>query len=191
MYPYDNNMVWPGSYNYWYPSDLYGGMPGPRPNGGDPPPVLSNRPPATSIVLFKELTGYPNYGNPSRNADILYTGTQGTWTFPLQAFLFIPGQFARAELVISGVLDDHYNVGEGLYSMTVNFNGVNVFTGRPPFVHGRPTGAVFNNWRQLRIPVQNLRRNNNVTIRNSSRAGENDWIGLDWMELRITPRAFQ
>jgi len=49
-------------------------------------PVLSNAPAQTSIVLFKELTGYPNYGNPSGNADILYTGNRGTWTFDIQPF---------------------------------------------------------------------------------------------------------
>jgi len=56
-----------------------------------PQPVLSNAPAQTSIVLFKELTGYPNYGNPSGNADILYTGNRGTWTFDIQPILLIPG----------------------------------------------------------------------------------------------------
>ena len=54
----------------------------------DPPPRLSNNRVTANVVLFKELTAYPNYGNPSRNADILYTGNVGTWTFDSPAFLF-------------------------------------------------------------------------------------------------------
>lgn len=182
-YPF--NMPFPHGGNsfddYWLDADS-------QIQQGDPPPILSNNPPTTAIVLRKELTGYPNYGNPSGNADILYTGNQGTWTFNLPAFLSAAvGRFRRVELVIRGALDDHYNVPANRYSMTVNIDGsIQRFTDLP-FVHGRPAGQRFNNWNQLIIPIPaaNVRRNNRVTIRNTSNTGENDFIAFDWMEMRF------
>ncbi len=153
----------------------------------DPPPLLSNNPATATIVLFKELTAYPNYGNPSRNADILYTGTRGTWTFESPAFLFVPGNL-RAQLRISAVLDDHTNVPVNRYSARITINGTVVHNGRVPLVHGMPVGGIFNNWRDLTFNVPNLRRVNRVTIENTSNTNPDDWIGLDWMELRLMPR---
>lgn len=154
---------------------------------GDPPPVLSNNPATTSIVLFKQLTGYPNYGNPSRNADILYTGNRGTWTFDSPAFLIVPGN-QRAQIVIRSVLDDHSAVPVNRYSARITINGSVVHTGPVPLQHGVPAGGMFDNWRDLTFNVPNLRRNNRVTIENTSSAGPSDWIAFDWMELRLSPR---
>ncbi|MGE5474439.1 MAG: hypothetical protein ACM3UU_09480 [Ignavibacteriales bacterium] len=154
----------------------------------DPPPILTNNPVTTAIALRKELTGYPNYGNPSGNADILYTGNQGAWTFALPAFLSAAlVRFRRVELVIRGALDDHYNVPVSSYRMTVNVNGIPQNIGALPFVHGSPVGQRFNNWNQLIIPISpiNVRRNNRVVIRNTSTAGLNDFIAFDWMEMRF------
>jgi hypothetical protein len=151
-------------------------------------PVLSNNPPVTSISLFKELTAYPNYGNPSGNADILYTGDRGTWTFDIPAFLFVPGQLTNAEIIIRGVLDDMNVTPADRYSARITVNGSVVHTGRVPLEHGRPLGAQFNNWRELRFRIPNIRRNNRVVIENTSNARPNDWIAFDWMELRVSPR---
>ncbi|MCR6544427.1 hypothetical protein [Dehalobacterium formicoaceticum] len=153
-----------------------------------PQPILSNQNPSRVLVFRKELTGYPNYGNPSGNADILYTGTQGTWTFnmpPLMAVLLNNTQ--RIELVIRGALDDHYNVAENRYSATVTFNGQRQNVGQLPFVHGRPAGQQFTNWNELVLNINPrlARLNNRVVIRNTSNVGANDWIALDWMELRF------
>ncbi|MGI6685924.1 MAG: hypothetical protein ACOX47_10755 [Bacillota bacterium] len=153
-----------------------------------PQPILSNNPPSRILVLRKELTGYPNYGNPSGNADILYTGTQGTWNFNLPPLMaLVLNNARRVELVIRGALDDHYNVPENRYSMTVNFNNNRQNFNQLPFVHGRPSGQRFNNWNELtvNIPPRAGGINNRVTIRNTSNAGENDWIAIDWMELRF------
>ncbi|EPR09254.1 hypothetical protein [Ruminiclostridium papyrosolvens] len=154
---------------------------------GDPPPVLSNNPATVSIVLFKQLTGYPNYGNPSRNADILYTGNQGTWTFDSPAFLIVPGN-QRAQIVIRSVLDDHSSVPVNRYSARITINGSVVHNGPVPLQHGVPAGGMFDNWRDLTFNVPNFRRNNRVTIVNTSTAGPSDWIAFDWMELRLNPR---
>lgn len=153
----------------------------------DPPPLLSNNPATATIVLFKELTAFPNYGNPSRNADILYTGNRGTWTFESPAFLFVPGNL-RAQIRIRAVLDDHSNVPVNRYSARITINGNVVHNGRLNLVHGMPAGGIFTNWRDLTFNVTNLRRVTRVTIENTSTAGPNDWIAFDWMELRLVPR---
>lgn len=133
----------------------------------DPPPVLSNNPATASIALFKELTGYPNYGNPSGNADILYTGNRGTWTFDIPAFLFVPGNL-RGQIVLRAVLDDHADVAVNRYSARITINGNQVHDGRVALVHGTPSGGRFNNWRSLTFNIPNIRRNNRVVIVNTS-----------------------
>lgn len=153
----------------------------------DPPPILSNNPATASIVLFKELTAYPNFGNPSRNADILYTGNRGSWTFDTPAFLFVPGNL-RAQIRIRAVLDDHPNVPTNRYSARVTINGNVVHDGRVPLEHGTPAGGMFTNWRDISFAVRNLRRVTRITIENTSTAGPDDWIAIDWMELRYSPR---
>lgn len=183
----------PGAYPYQpgvfpaYPERDNGLMPGTEFGFVDPPPILSNNPVSTNITLFKELSGFPNYGNPSGNADILYTGNRGVWTFDVPALLAAGGLFT-AQLVISAVLDDHYDVPVRLYSARILFNGSSIFSGQLNLAHGRPAGALFNNWRQLTFNIQNLRRNNRIEIVNTSNTGPNDWIALDWMEIRVVTR---
>ncbi len=152
-----------------------------------PQPQLSNNPATANITLFKELTGYPNYGNPSRNADILYTGNRGTWTFDSPAFLLVPGN-QRSRIVIRAVLDDHYNVPVNRYSARITFNGSVIFNGRLQLPHGSPAGGMFTNWRDLTFNIPNLRRNNRVVIENTSSTAAEDWIAIDWMEIRLLQR---
>ncbi len=154
---------------------------------GDPPPILSDNPPMVSFVLYKELSGYPNYGNPSRNADILYTGNRGAWTFESPAFMFVPGNM-RATLGISMILDDHSNVPVNRYSARITVNGSLVHNGRLSLPHGTPAGGMFNNWRELTFNVSNMRRTNRIVIENTSSGDLDNWIGIDWMELRLLPR---
>lgn len=154
---------------------------------GDPPPVLSDNPPAINIVMFKELTGYPNYGNPSRNADILYTGNRGTWTFQMPGFQQIP--FNRsAQVTIRAVLDDHNNVPVNRYSARITINERVVHNGPVPLDHGTPAGSMFTNWRPLTFTVNNIRRMNRITIENTSRTGPDDWMAFDWIEIRLNER---
>lgn len=152
-----------------------------------PNPILSDNPARPTITLFKELTGYSNYGNPSGNADILYTGNRGTWTFQIPSLILLQGN-QRAQLVIRGVLDDHQNVPVNNYSARITINGTVVHNGRLSLEHGRPAGQQFTNWRNLTFNVSNLRRSNRIVIENTSRTGPNDWIAFDWMELRIEGR---
>jgi len=147
-------------------------------------PILTNNAPEQYVALVKELTGYNNYGNPSGNADILYTGNRGTWTFNIPRDIF-PGAGAEAQLLIAAILDDHYDSPARNYSATISINNTVVYRGELPLGHGSPPGDQFRNWRTLTFNVPNLRRNNTVTISNTSRTNANDWIGLDWMELRF------
>lgn len=154
----------------------------------DPPPILSNNPAVVTVVLFKELSGYPNYGNPSRNADILYTGNRGTWTFNTPAILLVAGNY-RPQLVVRAVLDDHSQVPVNRYSLRITINGVVVHNGRVNLPHGTPPDGIFTNWRELTFNVPNIRSTTNITIENTSNTGPDDWIAFDWMELRLLPRS--
>jgi hypothetical protein len=154
---------------------------------GDPPPILSNNPPSINIVMFKELTGYPNYGNPSGNADILYTGNRGTWTFELPAFQQL--LFSQsAQIIIRSVLDDHNNVPINRYSARITINERAVHNGPVPLEHGTPAGSMFTNWKSLTFTIRNITRMNRITIENTSRTGPDDWMAFDWIEIRLIQR---
>jgi len=189
QYPYQNNghnmIPYPSA--YLQPLSPYMQYPIASPNITMLKPILSNHPAKIRLTAFKELTGYPNYGNPSGNADILYTGNKGNWTILIPPQLFFTGSY-KAQLVIRAVLDDHSNVPVRQYSATISINGDYIHKGRLQLEHGKPAGKKFTNWRELTFNVQNLKRNNRVQIVNTSRTGENDWIGLDWMEIRLIPR---
>lgn len=149
--------------------------------------ATTNPTPTAGTFLFKELTAYPNYGNPSGNADILYTGDRGRWTFQIPFWL--PNiQNLRGQLLISAVLDDHTNQPASRYSARITINNRVVHNGRLPLEHGTPSGRRFTNWRTLTFDVPNLTRNNVIIIQNTSRTNQGDWIGLDWMELRLSNR---
>jgi hypothetical protein len=151
-----------------------------------PAAIISDNAPVPSISLFKELTGYPNYGNPSGNADILYTGNRGVWTFQIPAIISALGNL-RAQLIIRGALDDHANVPVDRYSLRITVNGTTIHNRRVSLEHGTPVGRQFTNWRLLTFNITNLRRNNSIVIVNTSNTGENDWIAFDWMEMRFRP----
>ncbi len=152
----------------------------------DPAPILSDNRTETEIVVFKQLSGYPNYGNPSLNADILYTGNKGDWVLNIPSFLLFSGGF-DAKIIIRAVLDDHLHVPLTRYSAKITVNGNVVHNGRLLIEHGMPVGTMFTNWRDLTFSVP-ARAGNRITIENTSSAGPWDWIGLDWIELRLRPR---
>lgn len=98
------------------------------------------------------------------------------------------------ELLISGVLDDHYQ-STGQYYMTVTLNGVVKFQGsaRSVFSHGMPYDTVFSNWRILSLKVpDNLVREGNLSV-GFQHAGSapNEWIGIDYMELVCGGRRYR
>ena len=123
----------------------------------------------------------------SMHLDILYTGNRGAWTFESPAFMFVPGNM-RATLGISMILDDHSNVPVNRYSARITVNGSLVHNGRLSLPHGTPAGGMFNNWRELTFNVSNMRRTNRIVIENTSSGDLDNWIGIDWMELRLLPR---
>jgi len=151
------------------------------------PPLTSNNPVIANLTLFKQLSGFPNYGNPSKNADILYTGTHASWDINIPAFLLFEGKF-KTQLIIRAVLDDHYNVPANRYSAKISINGSTVQSGRLSLEHGAPAEGLFLNWGEIVLSIPNLRKENKITIENTSAAGPKDWIGFDWIELRQYPR---
>lgn len=147
-------------------------------------PYLSNNPIERKIVLFKELTAYPNYGNPSGNVDILYTGNQGQWRMDLPAQATISNTMSsNLTLQLRIILDDHLEVPEKYYSTSISFNKNILFDGVLRASHGTPRGGRFTNWRLLKLNIDNLRKNNIIEIRNTSRTGPMDWIAIDWMQI--------
>lgn len=145
----------------------------------DPPATISQD--GTTLILHKELSGYGNYGVTDTAADVLYSGETGTWTFSSTGLP--PG--TAFQFVISGVLDDHDYVPLIDYSMTVEVNGILVFSGSPPslpFVHGLPYGKVFTNWTELPVDANG---NWSITITNTSAISTSHWIAFDWIELHI------
>ncbi|MEG6616743.1 hypothetical protein V6C27_09985 [Peptococcaceae bacterium 1198_IL3148] len=146
-------------------------------------PFLSDNRPVATLTLFKELTAYPNYGNPSGNADILYTGNRGRWTFRIPGFFFSPNSL-RGKLRIRAVLDDRAATPKSKYSATISINDKVAHRGKlDDLENGRPFGQRFKNWETLEFDVPDVDRLNEVVIKNTSNGLEDDWIGLDWMEL--------
>jgi len=133
----------------------------------------------TTLILHKELSGFKNYGETDKAADVLYSGETGTWTFSSTGLP--PG--TAFQFVISGVLDDHYSVPEASYSMRVVVNGTEVFNAHPPFVHGTPYGKIFTNWQDLPVDANG---NWSITITNTSPLASSHWIAFDWIELHIS-----
>jgi hypothetical protein len=150
-------------------------------------PFISRHPATANITFTKLLSAYPNYGNPSKNADILYSGNKGSWNIAVPSYLLIPDKL-KAQLIIRAALDDHIKVPANRYAVKIFINGVQLYGGRFALEHGSPAGSVFANWKELSFSVQNLREDNTITIENISSAGTADWIGFDRMELRLLPR---
>jgi len=150
-------------------------------------PFITDNPAVSTLNLFKELSAFPNYGNPSKNADILYTGNRGEWTFEIPRFLFPLGRL-KAQLDIRAVLDDRSATPASHYSATISINNKVVHRGAVSLEHGRPFGQPFDNWKTLTFNVPEIRRSNHIVITNTSSGLQDDWIGLDWMEMRLFPK---
>jgi hypothetical protein len=144
----------------------------------------------TTVILVKELTGYPNYGAPDNAADILYTGNSGTWNFalPLSVNLTdIQNPFYRVTMAA----DDHYGVASSLYSFSAATNGTVVYNGTAGLPHGSPFNSAFSNWVQrdflttlTAAPVSNI-----LNLVNTSNTGVTDWIAVDRIELHLPLRS--
>ncbi len=151
-----------------------------------PSPFISKQAAALNISLIKQLGAYPNYGNPSKSADILYTGSKGAWDIEIPHFLLNSGSL-KAKLIIRAVLDDHAGVSPGSYAARIYANGALLHRGRLPLEHGTPVGNVFTNWKELSFILRTPVRENKIVIENISACGARDWIGFDRMELRLYP----
>lgn len=162
------------------------------PDGGTPPlstaQYLSDPAPiqmttATGYVLHKELNAYPNYGVTDGAADILYSGQVGRWTFPIPA-----GNVKSALVVVSVVANDpdagNYPASD--YDFRIWSSGC-VFDSIGQLPHGMPFDSRFTNWLQLSYfaaPIPNT--DYFVTMANTTMLPLTEWIGIDWIEVRVT-----
>jgi hypothetical protein len=88
------------------------------------------------------------------------------------------------QVVIKGVLDDHYDVALDSYNIRVTVNGVEVFSGFPTgFQHGAPFGGEFSNWTTLSVVAAG---GSSITIQNTSPISSVHWIAFDWIELHVS-----
>lgn len=149
-------------------------------------PFISKQSAVLNISLIKQLSAYPNYGNPTKGADILYTGSKGVWNIEIPQYLLSSGNL-KAKLIIRGALDDHTNVLTGSYAAKIYANGLLLHKGRIPLEHGTPKESVFTNWKELSFILRQPVNENKIVIENISTCGAKDWIGFDRMELRLYP----
>jgi hypothetical protein len=145
----------------------------------DPSPVVTIS--GTTITIYKELTGYSNYGHDGA-ADILYSGESGTWHFDLTGIVN-PADVQAATFVIALIGDDHGS-GTSPYTCTVQVNGGSS-AACPTLPYGSPYGSPFTNWEDASYAVAALGSSNTITLHNTS-FGSGNWIGVDWVELQLT-----
>jgi hypothetical protein len=160
-------------------------------DAGPPPPPnakFPSDPTPTStagtrmLVLRKNLSGYPSYGaGEGGNADILYTNQTAAWTFTVPDDVV----FTSAEVALSLVLDDHSSVDAVSYAYAVWIGSGNRFAGPANLPHGAPYGAQLTNWVERTYRADCSASTYTITLKNLSAAVENDWIAVDWIELRL------
>lgn len=149
----------------------------------------------SQVTLFKDLSGYDNYGTADAAADILYSGEDDTWFFNLAQAGVDPDAVVSAQVRMNLVLDDHYERAASEYNGSIAVNGGNVFSGS--FVslgiqHGAPFGNQFNNWQQVSQSVSVLSPSATWPLHianTTSGSPGGDWIAIDWIEfvLTVTP----
>jgi hypothetical protein len=133
-------------------------------------------------VLHKELDGYPNYGAADAAADILDDGQTAAWVFTVPNVAI-----TSATLALSLSADDHAAVPISDYTMDLWTQNSCVFSGLAPVTHGMPFASQFTTWSELDLPASVTPGGTfKVTLSNTSMTGDpNDWIAVDWIELRL------
>jgi hypothetical protein len=165
----------------------------------DPIPSVTTS--GTSIVLFKDLNAWGNYGYYDHGADILYcaVGDSGSWTIPLKS----PGSSTSpgydltsynnkpATVTISLSLDDH-STPISDYSLSISLAGTTVFNGLASSLglqHGQPYGSGFTNWTPVSYYVASVTDPLTVSISNTSGGSSGDWIAIDSIKMEFTRQA--
>lgn len=146
----------------------------------DPVPELSGD--ADSVVLHKELDGYPNYGTADDAADVLYDGETDRWVFDVPNL-----SITSVVLAFSMSADAHYQVPISSYAAQIWIGDTCTAELPLPVTHGMPYDDTFYTWTELALPAQATAGTElTVTMTNlSSTADPLDWIAVDWIELRL------
>ena len=155
-------------------------------------PFLSD--PAATVVssagtatLTKDLSGYGAYS--STGVDILYSGDAGSWSFDIAGAGLAIGDYSSATVTASLVLDDHGSVDTAIYSLSIDLNGTNEFSGLTdtiPLAHGSPFASDFTNWTSLTRSASSLADPFVVSITNTTASGgAGNWIAIDYLVLTL------
>jgi hypothetical protein len=109
----------------------------------------------------------------------VYSGQAGVWTFSVP-----PIPVLSATVVMSIVADDGTAL-DADYAYVV-WSGVCSYPSTSPPPHGTPFHSPFTDWEQIAEPASVTSGGTyTVTIENTSSLPVTDWIGVDWIELRI------
>jgi hypothetical protein len=164
-------------------SPCTGAPPSPDAGTGD---YVSNPTPTTvtqtkGYTLHMELNGYNNYGASDGKADILYTSTINAWTFSVPSSMPVKS----ATIAVSLVADDSTTLPASDFTYQL-WSGNCSFDTPTALAHGTPFGGMFTNWVEVDEPAYPQAGGTyTVTIFNTSNATTTDWIGVDWIELRV------
>jgi hypothetical protein len=104
----------------------------------------------------------------------------------LELFAKSMESLSNCQLIISGVLDDHYK-SRGAYNLEISVNENLLFRGsaKTIFVHGLPYGKRFSNWRELNLTIPGeIERGTKIAIKFLHIGSDgSDWIAIDYMKL--------
>ncbi len=146
----------------------------------DPAPTLQQV--GNTIILRKELSGWPNYGVADSAADVTYNGDVAAWTFQVPD---VP--FTSATVALSIVADDRTSNPIDAYYCQAWVGDDCLFGGQAPVEHGVPIDEPYTNWSELDLPATAVPGGPLVvTFANPSTMGFDAWLAIDWIELRLT-----
>ncbi len=123
-------------------------------------------------------------------SDILYSGETGVWSFDLGGIGISFSDYSTATLTASLILEDLYSEPTSNYSLEIDLLGTNIFSGPTDsinLIHGSPYGSVFSNWTSASFDTSSLADPFTVSMKNTSLINPSHWIGIDYIELELTP----
>jgi hypothetical protein len=128
-----------------------------------------------------------NYGTGNGTADILYVGGVGAWTFSIPS-----GTISSATVVMSVAADDGTTGPANGYAFNLWSDHCGPYANTGNFQHGAPFDSMFTNWTQLSFPAElTPGATYVVTMANTTSPDAGDslanWIGIEWIEVRVTP----
>lgn len=143
-------------------------------------PTPTNTSTQNGYTLHMELDGFANYGATDTAADLVYTGQTAAWTFDVPA-----GSIASATIAVSLIADDSTASPAGGYKYDL-WSGQCESATPTVLPHGNPPNTVFTNWVEVDEPAYPQGGAPfTVELSNITDGTSTNWIGIDWIELRV------